>query len=121
VIVQFDPTLVGPSELLHDVRLMACSYAATTHVVAVFRHEAPVGGRVAFRYYDNDSWARRRHGTYELKTAVQLWTRSTMTAITTEGSALHRAVLAFGNAPREQVNIITPPSTPVRPAVMERV
>ena len=63
VIVQFDPTNVGRSELLHDVRLAACSYMSTTHVVAIFRHSTHIGGRIAFRRYDNDSCARRRHGT----------------------------------------------------------
>ncbi|MDC0526142.1 hypothetical protein OAO87_03990 [bacterium] len=70
-IVQFDPTLIGASELLHDLRLAACSYAATTHVIAIHRHEALVGGRVTFRRYDNDSHARQR-GTYELTNARRL-------------------------------------------------
>ena len=37
-------------------------------MVAIIRHGALVGGRVAFRKYDNDSDARRR-GTYELANA----------------------------------------------------
>ena len=68
LVVGFDPTSIGLSELMHDVRLMACSYAVTTHVVTIIRHGALVGGRVAFRKYDNDSDARRR-GTYELANA----------------------------------------------------
>ena len=40
VIVQFDPTRIGASELLHDLRLAACSYAATTHVIAIHRASA---------------------------------------------------------------------------------
>lgn len=54
VVVRFDPTRFG-SELLHDARLMACAYLETTHVIAIFRHDTPVGGRVTFRKYDNDS------------------------------------------------------------------
>ena len=110
VIVAFNPKVIGGSELLNDVRLMACSYSSTTHVVAVFRHNEAVGGQVAFRYYDNDSAARRR-GTYDLKSAVQLWTNSTMIALTTQSSALHAAVLAFGAAPRETIDLASPPRT----------
>eukprot|EP00964_Phaeocystis_antarctica_P147720 scaffold114396_cov36-Phaeocystis_antarctica.AAC.1 len=43
--------------------------------------------------YDNDSDARRR-GTHELTNAQRLWVRCTMIAITTENSALRRAVEA---------------------------
>ena len=71
---------------------MACSYAVTTHVVAIFRQQT--GGRVTFRKYDNDSNARRR-GEYKVVTARRLWTRCAMTAITTDGSALHCAIQAF--------------------------
>jgi hypothetical protein len=67
------------------------------------RHDRPVHGQVAFRYYD-DSRERRR-GTYELKSAMDLWTRCAMTAITVEGSALHCAVEAFRAAPRETVRV----------------
>ena len=104
VVVQFDPTLVGMSALLNDARLMSCSYEATTHVVAIFRHDRRVHGQVAFRYYDNDSRERRR-GKYELKSAMELWTRCAMTAITTADSALHRAVQAFSEQPRAVVDI----------------
>ena len=67
-LVQFNPMLIGGSELLHDARRMG--------------------------KYDNDSNARRR-GEYEVVTARSLWTRCTMAAITTEGSALHCAIQAF--------------------------
>ena len=73
---------------------------------------------MAFRRYDNDSLARRR-GTFELTNARRLWTRCAMEGITTEGSALHQAVLAFRAKPADNVNLITPPSTPTRPQVME--
>jgi hypothetical protein len=115
VIVQFDPTNIGSSELLHDVRLAACSYMSTTHVVAIFRHSTHVGGRVAFRRYDNDSHERRRHGTYELTNAIRLWTRCTIEGITTMGSPLHRAVEAFRTAPRETIDV-----DPPTPVMMER-
>ena len=108
LVVGFDPTSIGLSELMHDVRLMACSYAVTTHVVTIIRHGALVGGRVAFRKYDNDSHARRR-GTYELTNARRLWVRCTMIAITTENSALHRAVEASRARTRESVDICSPP------------
>lgn len=62
-----------------------------------------VGGRVAFRKYDNDSHARRR-GTYELTNARRLWVRCTMIAITTENSALHRAVEASLPCARSRVS-----------------
>ena len=107
VVVSFDPTAIGTSELLNDVRLMACVYPSTTHVVAVLRHESLIGGRIGFRKYDNDSEARRR-GTYELTSARRLWTRANMTAITTAGSTLHRAVEAFRMRPREQINLTGP-------------
>ena len=96
---------------MHDARLMACSYEIETHVVAIFRHDVHVGGRVAFRKYDNDSDARRR-GTYEMTSARRLWTRCTMAAITTDGSGLHRAVDPF-NARRcslaARVDLTSPP------------
>ena len=106
--VQFDPTCIGPSELLHDLRLAACSYSSTTHVVAVFKHSLRVGGRVAFRRYDNDSPERLR-GTYELTNATRLWTRCAMEGITREDSALHCAVKAFRLRPRENINLVSPP------------
>ena len=108
LVVQFDPKSIGSSELMHDVRLMACSYAVTTHVIAIIRHGALVGGRVAFRKYDNDSDSRRR-GTYELTNARRLWVRCTMIAITTENSALHQATIAFRARARETVDIRSPP------------
>ena len=58
--------------------------------------------------YDNDSHARRR-GTYELTNARRLWVRCTMIAITTENSALHRAVQASCARARESVDICSPP------------
>eukprot|EP00966_Prymnesium_polylepis_P284992 6584078-Prymnesium_polylepis.1 len=82
---------------------MVVVYPSTTHVVAVFRHESPTGGRILFRKYDNDSDARLR-GTYELTNARRLWMRSQVTAITTEGSALHCAVEAFPARPRETID-----------------
>jgi hypothetical protein len=92
VFVRFNPQKAGASELLHDVRVMAMVFLANTHVVAVHRDEASVGGRVTFRKYDNDSDARRR-GTFERVSARQLWVGSCeMVAITARGSALHRAV-----------------------------
>ena len=72
-------------------------------MVAIIRHGALVGGRVAFRKYDNDSVARRR-GTYELTNARRLWVRCTMIAITTENSALHRAVEASRARTRESID-----------------
>ena len=78
-----------------------------TPPVAIIRHGALVGGRVA-RKYDNDSDARRR-GTYELTNARRLWVRCTMIAITTENSALHRAVEASRARTRESVDICSPP------------
>ena len=102
LVVGFDPTSIGLSELMHDVRLMACSYAVTTHVVAIIRHGALVGGRVVFRKYDNDSDSRRR-GTYELTNARRLWVRCFMIAITTKNSTLHRATVAFRAHPRDAV------------------
>ena len=108
VVVAFDPTAIGASELLCDARVMVVVYPSTTHVVAVFRHEsATIGGRVAFRKYDNDSDSRRR-GTYELTNARRLWVRSEVTAATRVGSALHRAVIAFRDRPRETVDITSP-------------
>ena len=104
VFVQFNPTYIGASDLLHDLRLAACSFASTTHVIAILRHETPIGGRVAFRRYDNDSLARRR-GTYELTNARRLWTRCTMEGVTREGSALHGAVEAFRTRTRETVDL----------------
>ena len=77
-------------------------------MVAIIRHGALVGGRVAFRKYDNDSVARRR-GTYELTNARRLWVRCTMIAITTENSALHRAVEASRARTRESIDICSPP------------
>ena len=74
-----------------------------TPPVAIIRHGALVGGRVAFRKYDNDSGARRR-GTYELTNARRLWVRCTMIAITTENSALHRAVEASLPCARSRVS-----------------
>ena len=76
---------------------MSLAPLRTSEVTGV-PHGTLVGGRVGFRYYDNDSRARRR-GTYDLKSAVQLWTRSTMTALTPVGSHLHHAVIAFRDAP----------------------
>ena len=108
VVVSFDPTTIGASELLNDVRLMACVYPSTTHVVAVLWHKSLIGGGIGFRKYDNDSEARRR-GTYELTSARRLWTRANMTAITTAGSTLHRAVEAFRMRPREQIDLTGPP------------
>ena len=108
VVVAFDPTTIGASELLNNVRLMACVYPSTTHVVAILRHEALIGGRTTFRKYDNDSEARRR-GTYELTSARRLWTRADMTAITKAGSALHLAVEAFRKRPRECIDLLLPP------------
>ena len=90
VLVAFDPQAVGASELLHDARLMACAYVETTHVIALFRHDSLVNGRVGFRKYDNDSDARLR-GTYELTSARRLWRPCDMYAITQEGSALYKA------------------------------
>ena len=64
VVVRFNPQKVGASELLHDARLMAMVFLASTHVIAVHRDAASLPGRVTFRKYDNDSDARRR-GTFE--------------------------------------------------------
>ena len=56
-----------------------------------------VDGRIVFRKYDNDSDSRRR-GTYELTNAQELRVRCTMTAITTQKSALHLATVEFRDA-----------------------
>ena len=91
VVVRFNPQKVGASELLHDARLMAMVFLASTHVIAVHRDAASLRGRVTFRKYDNDSDARRR-GTFERVSARQLWAGGVeMIAITTRNSALHRA------------------------------
>lgn len=113
VVVGFDPTAIGTSELLCDARVMVVVYPSTTHVVVVFRHETAIGGRVAFRKYDNDSESRRR-GTYELTNARRLWSRSEVTAVTIVGSALHCAVMAFRNRPRETIDVTSPPASPER-------
>ena len=95
VIVQFDPVKTGESELLKDARLIACQFVSNTHVIAYHRDEH--GGRTSFRKYDNDSKARSR-GTYERVSARSLWMPACqMTAITVQGSALHRAA---GNIPQ---------------------
>ena len=91
VCVRFNPQQLGGSELLHEVRLMAMVFLASTHVVAVHRDEESCGGRITFRKYDNDSDARRR-GTYERLPARRLWVGSCeMIAVTSCGSALHCA------------------------------
>ena len=47
--------------------------------------------------------------TYELTNAIRLWTRCTIEGITTVGSPLHRAVEAFRTAPRETIDLASPP------------
>ena len=94
---------------------MAIVYRETTHVIAAIRHDQLVGGRVAFRRFDNDSSARRRRRLGTLVNASALYTSCEMHAITAEGSALH---LAWQSQPRETVDITSP--SPPRHQYMER-
>ena len=108
--MQFNPPALGASQLMHDMRLAAVGFIATTHVVAVYRSEMPIRGVVHFRKYDNDSPARRR-GTYDLVPASELWLNAAVTALTPRGSALHQAVEARRAAQRAApaVNLIDSP------------
>ena len=96
--------------MMHDMRLAAVGFVATTHVVAVYRSEMPIRGVVHFRKYDNDSPARRR-GTYDLVPASELWLNAAVTALTPRGSALNQAVEARRAAQRAApaVNLIDSP------------
>ena len=103
---------------MDTIRLMAIVYRETTHVIAAIRHNQLVGGRVAFRRFDNDSSARRRRRLGTLVNASALYTSCEMHAITAEGSALHLSWQAWQSQPRETVDLASP--SPPRHQYMER-